>query len=150
MLTLFAAALICGVLDGIGKLTGFHKLLKLICGLFLMLTVLLPVSRLSFEGVSPFALPYAAEGEMAAQTGEDYTRFALAEIIKSETQAYILDKATRAGASISVEVRVSDDPIPVPVAVNITGDVSDRQRKELTQVLTNDLNIEKENQSWTG
>ena len=150
VLTLFGAALICGILEGIGKQTGFHKLLKLLCGLFLMLTVLLPVTRLSFEGVSPFALPYTAEGEQAAHTGEDYTRTALAEIIKSETQAYILDKATRMGASISAEVTVSNDPVPIPVAVHIAGEVSQRQRQELAQVLTNDLNIAKENQTWTG
>lgn len=148
--TLFAAAMICGILEGIGKQTGFHKLLKLLCGIFLMLTVLLPVSRLSIEGVSPFAFPYTAEGEQAAQNGENYARSTLAGIIKAETQAYILDKATQMGASIDVKVTVSDDPVPIPVAVHMLGEISAQQRQELSQMLTNDLNIAKENQIWTG
>ena len=150
VLTLFAAAMICGILEGIGKQTGFHKLLKLLCGLFLMLAVLLPVSRLSFEDISPFAMPYIAEGEQAAQAGEDYAKTTLAEIIKAETQAYILDKATQIGACVTAEVTVSDDPVPIPVAVRITGQVSDRPRQELVGLITNDLNIAKENQTWTG
>lgn len=148
--SVFAASMICGVLQVIGKETGFLHLIKLLCGIFLMLTVLVPVSQISLEGISPFAIPYSSLGEQAAKTGEDYARNSLSWIIKEETQSYILDKANQMGASIIADVTVSSDPIPIPVSVSITGDISGQQRLQLEELLTKDLNIAKENQTWTG
>lgn len=148
--TLFAAAIVCGILTGIGKETGYHGLIKLLCGVFLMLTLIAPFANLSFDGISPFAMPFSSEAKQASKAGEVYVQNALAEVIKQETQTYILDKASQLQASVMVDVTVSSDLIPIPVNVRITGSVTNEQRKQLEQLITNDLNIAKENQTWIG
>lgn len=150
ILSVAGAALVCGILCGILKDTGTQGIVKLVCGVFLTLTALRPVADISFVEISRFALPYQAEAAEAALAGEDYARDTLCEIIKADTQAYILDKAAELGADVSVRVSVSQDPIPVPVSVQITGSLSPYNKQKLEQIIERDLNIAKENQIWIG
>ena len=148
--SLFGVALVCGIVCTIGKDSGFYALLKLLSGVFLTLTLISPFSDISLVDVSPFDLPFAADAREASKAGEYYAQNALANIIKQETQAYILDKASQLQLSVQVDVTVNNDPVPVPVKVCITGAVTQEQHKQLEQILTNDLNIAKENQTWIG
>ena len=93
VISVVAAAMLCGIVvrlfpNGSGKQMG-----KLICGLFLAYTVLSPISRVDFSKLPDFSLRYMDDAEDAAAMGENLARDSMADIIKEETEAYILDKA---------------------------------------------------------
>lgn len=150
VITVTAAALICGIVTGMVKKDGSGELVKMLCGLALAFTVLRPISGFRIEDVSLEGLTTFEEGERIAAQGEKNTREAVADIIKTETEAYILDKAAALDISLTAEVSLSEDTIPVPVGVILSGAVSPYARSRLTNVIEKELGIPKENQVWTG
>ena len=75
---------------------------------------------------------------------------ALRQIIKTETEAYILDKAAQFDLQLDVQVALTDDVMPVPESVQLTGSVSPYVKSRLQILISNDLGIPKEQQLWTG
>ena len=94
------------------------------------------------------AMQMAAE---AARTGvEVQNREALAAIIKSKTEAYILDKAHELGLDVSADVTVEmESAYPYPAFVQITGAFTPQQQETLTRYIEENLAIGKERQIWT-
>ena len=121
---------------------------KLICGLFLAYTVLRPISRVDFSKLPDFSLRCMDDAEDAAAMGENLARDSMADIIKEETEAYILDKAADLHANLRVEVAVGEDNLPA--AVTISGEASPYARRQIQAMIANDLGISKENQKWIG
>ena len=62
-----------------------------------------------------FSLRYMDDAEDAAAMGENLARDSMADIIKEETEAYILDKAADLHANLRVEVTVGEDNLPAAV-----------------------------------
>ncbi len=148
VISVVAAAMLCGIVvrlfpHGSGKQVG-----KLICGLFLAYTVLSPISRVDFSKLPDFSLRCVDEAEDAAAMGENLARDSMADIIKEETEAYILDKAADLHANLRVEVTVGEDNLPL--AVTLSGEASPYARRQIQAVIANDLGISKENQKWIG
>lgn len=145
------AAILCGVLGSFFDKKGASgSLLKLISGLFLAFTVISPVLRVDLMDAMSFAEVYAADGEAAAAMGEIYAREELAAIIKSEAEAYILDKARYLGAEVRVSVTLSGDDIPVPTGVIVEGSISPYAKTVLASQIADELGIAKEDQQWIG
>ena len=148
VISVVAAAMLCGIVvrlfpNGSGKQMG-----KLICGLFLAYTVLSPISRVDFSKLPDFSLRCMDDAEDAAAMGENLARDSMADIIKEETEAYILDKAADLHANLRVEVAVGEDNLPA--AVTISGEASPYARRQIQAMIANDLGISKENQKWIG
>ena len=61
---------------------------------------------------------------------ENLARDSMADIIKEETEAYILDKAADLHANLRVEVAVGEDNLPA--AVTISGEASPYARRQIT------------------
>ena len=85
VISVVAAAMLCGIVvrlfpNGSGKQVG-----KLICGLFLAYTVLSPISRVDFSKLPDFSLRCMDDAEDAAAMGENLARDSMADIIKEET-----------------------------------------------------------------
>ena len=95
-----------------------------------------------------FSLRYMDDAEDAAAMGENLARDSMADIIKEETEAYILDKAADLHANLRVEVAVGEDNLPA--AVTISGEASPYARRQIQAMIANDLGISKENQKWIG
>ena len=134
VISVVAAAMLCGIVvrlfpNGSGKQVG-----KLICGLFLAYTVLSPISRVDFSKLPDFSLRCMDDAEDAAAMGEK--------------EAYILDKAADLHANLRVEVAVGEDNLPA--AVTISGEASPYARRQIQAMIANDLGISKENQKWIG
>jgi hypothetical protein len=49
---------------------------------------------------------------------------------------------------LAVEVVLSEDEIPIPVAVSLAGNVAPYAKSLLSEAISKDLNIPKENQTW--
>lgn len=149
VISVTAAAMICGIVAGLVKKNGAGELIRMVCGLVLAFTVLRPIAGLKLDQL-PFDLPSLPSGEDAASQGEKITREAMEDIIKSQTEAYILDKAAALGVNLTAEVLLGEDTIPVPVGVILSGACSPYAKSELTDAIEKDLGIPKENQLWTG
>ena len=151
ILSVICAAFVLGILDSIFNQKGSTGgLLKLIGGLFLAFTMLSPVVRMDFSGIWNFLEEYTVAGESAAAVGESMAEEEYRTIIKSETEAYILDKANVLGVTLAVEVTLSRDEVPVPVEAVLRGAVSPYAKQQLQQMMETELDIAKENQLWIG
>lgn len=144
-----AAAIICAVLTHISAGAGKSSaIIKLICGLFLAFTVIRPVADIQIEELSLYTQSITDEAEQAIGIGEDFAQMSLGSIIKQETEAYILDKASLLDADITVEIILTDDLQPVPGEVYIHGAVSPSAKSKLQKIISEDIGIAKEYQIW--
>lgn len=150
VISVVTAALACGIVSGLTPKGTAKELVRLLCGVFLAFTAIRPITGLDFNALAEFSFPYAREAEQAAAMGENMARQSLADIIKEESEAYILDKAAALNTDLTVEITVSDDDAPVPVAAVLCGEVSPYARQQLETILQSELGIAKENQLWTG
>lgn len=149
LVSVTCAAVLCGILCTMvdEKQTG-GALVKLLCGIFLSLTLIMPLSRISLAELDLSSWQITREGEEASAEGLEYARQAKSEIIKTKTEAYILDKARQYDLELTVEVEVSDGEIPMPEAVVLRGRISPYARVQLQHLMETELGIPKENQRW--
>lgn len=151
VLSVTAAAMICGIISALlGKKGTTGAIGKLLSGIFLAMVILRPLVNISISDLTDFSDIYSFEAKSIVRSGEVLAADAMADIIKKQTSAYILDKADALGVSVSVEVQLSRDTPQLPETVTIRGAVPPYQRKQLMDVLENDLGIPGENQIWIG
>lgn len=148
VVTLTVAALISGILLSLFQDGPVRSILRLVCGIFLTVTALSPLTDLSIPDVSAFASDYMAEGKAAAALGEDIARAETQERIRQQLKAYILDKASLIGAKITADISFNDEGYPE--TVRLSGEATDSVKQQLQEMITNDLGISKENQQWIG
>lgn len=150
LIGLVAAAILTGIVTQLMGDKGTQgAMIKLISGLFLVFTVIAPISNIDLSGLRDFSADFSEAGEEAALIGEDITRESLAAVIKQRSEAYILDKAAGLDVELEVDVTVSDDKMPVPSAVLIRGKVSPYAKARLQSIIVQNLGIDKEKQIWT-
>ena len=149
--SVIAASLVVGIVSamaGSGGTAG--ALVKLVGGLYLTVTVLSPFVGFRLERIPDYFSSISAEASLQAQTGEELSRSAMGDIIKAESEAYILDTAESHNAVLYPEIILSQDEIPVPESVILRGEVSAVVRSAITDRIELDLGIPKENQTWIG
>lgn len=148
LLSVTAAAMLCGILRQLmGEKGTTAALIRLLSGIFLSVTVISPLMQLNL-GELPFdPEAFLSDAREAAEDGADYARSAMARHIKEKTEAYILDKAASLDAQITVEICVEGDP-PVPVACTLRGRSSAYAKRQLSNLLRQELGIREEDQHW--
>ncbi len=150
LLSVTAAALVCGIVQRLLTSKGTAaNISKMVCGIFLALVAVGPLAKLQLGAIGDLTGSFELQASQAVSDGQAETKKALREIIKSRTEAYILDKASLYGSELSVSVELSDDSIPVPVSVRLSGAVSPYAKNQLQTILEKDLGIAKEHQLWT-
>lgn len=150
MITIIAASLICAVtLALVPKDSKHHKMIQMICGVFLLLSALLPLrNRRQFDFSFHFD-DIKLSANAIAEDGVSYSQQALCQLIKENTEAYIQDKATAMGAEIAVTVTVDTKDAPVPVAVDLEGSISPYAKSKLISIIANDIGIPEDQQKWS-
>lgn len=147
LLTLLCAAAICSILPHFSGKTG-KRILRLVCGVFLTVTMIAPILRVDLELIWE-AIPSQRISEDISIQGQIQARESMASIIKSETEAYILDKAKQLGLMLSATVLLSQDDIPIPVGAVLDGAATKEQKNRIAEILARDLGIPKEALQWT-
>lgn len=150
VLTVFSAALICGILNGLVKDTCCKDQIRLLTSLFLVVTIVAPVLHIEYSLPITFDDVLSGEAEAIVSEGTDISRQAISEVIKTGAEAYILTKAEALDADITVEVTIGYGEQPSLEAVRVYGCVSDNVREQLEEIIARDLGIAKENQIWIG
>lgn len=149
ILSVVSAAIICAVIKQLACKSGpVQSVLRIVAGVFVMFTVLQPLVHISFSGITDIVTDFSNEAQISVDTGLEYATEGLSAIIKDRTEAYILDKAKQFGAQLEIEVLLSKEHIPIPVEVRIRGAISPYGKKCMTELISSDLGISEEAQSW--
>lgn len=148
VIALTAAALICGILLSLVPDGSLRKLLQLVCGVFLTVTALTPLTRLTWPDISGFLAPYNSQGESIAAMGQSMGQKERLGRIRDALEAYILDKAAALNCPVTLELSLDDTG--VPLCVRLEGEYTLFQKQQLMTIITNDLGIPGEDQQWTG
>lgn len=144
-----SAALISGILTSfIGKNHPHGTIIRLIAGVFITFCVISPIADVRFDDLGRYLEDLELEGEWYASNGTDSANAQMKDIIKQNTEAYILDKADAMGLNITAEVTVGDSDPPLPVGVLITGTVSSYNKQRLINLIAKDLGIPEAAQIW--
>ena len=147
---IIAAAVICSVIMSIApKAKATKSLLGMLCGLFLLLSLLKPIKNIDFTNITNLENILEIDSNAIVEQGIESSSHSLREVIKEECEAYVVEKATQMGATISVDIQIAEGNTPVPTDATITGAISPYAKERLMDVLTEDLNIPKERLRWT-
>lgn len=146
---LSATALICAVLLRLARGNGAVKaMIKLLCGIVLAYSLIQPVKQLKLSGLERFVSEFHEDADRAVEWGKNVSAEAWAQSISQGAEAYILEKAKTMNLDLVVEVELSDDEIPVPAAVSLIGNAAPYAKTVLSNTISEELNISKENQIW--
>ena len=143
ILTVVAAAMLVGILQSLAGQGTMGTLTKLLGGGFLALTMLSPVLKLEIPDPAEWFSDAVMDGESMAAEGTAMAADAKEDIIRSQVEAYILDKA---GVDLAVSVEL--DAAGVPCGVTLTGDISPPAKAKLSRVLAEELGLGEEVQQW--
>lgn len=148
ILSIITAALICSVVKALsGKKTGNGMVVNLICGAFLTVTLLSPWLDWNIQDIKVYTNEIKLDASSILDQAQEQREEEIRTIIKEETEAYILDKASFMEADIEVEIILQENA-PIPVSVIITGYISPYNRTELSRYIKDTLAITEDAQTW--
>lgn len=149
LLSVTVAAVFCGILLTFAeKKSAYAGVLRMLCGIFMAVMLLSPVVHLRIRDLDLYVGDVREQSAAAVESGIASAQEAMGDIIKSRTEAYILDKAKSMGLSLHVEVVLTEDAIPQPYLVRIQGTVSPYARAQLRAWIRDAMGIGEENQVW--
>lgn len=147
--TVCAAAIICGIVKNLTVKKGpVSELVHMMCGVFLTVTAISPLLKVQLGELSSFTQTHRFEAQQISADAEQEAIDAMREIIITQSEAYIMDKATSLNALIEVEVVLSEGTPGIPCAAIIKGIISPYAKTRLTEILESDLGISREAQQW--
>lgn len=147
VLHLVVAAIFCAVVKALaGKKGTAAGAVQMLCGVFLLLTLVKPLVGIRIGDFSTEFWRDQADAAVAA--GTSTAEESLRQLIKDKTEAYILDKARLFGGELTVEVSLDSSDLPAPKSVEISGKISPYGKMRLQQVIRDDLGIPAEAQLW--
>lgn len=123
---------------------------RMVYGLFLAIVVIKPITGIDYAYLDTFVEEFDFAAKEAAAMGSDMAADARREIIKTETEAYILDKASSYNLQLQVEVSLSEEDLPVPEFVCLMGSAAPYAKSCLQREIAEELDIPKERQLWIG
>lgn len=149
LLSIITAAIISGLVISIAGKKGMNAaVIKLLVGIFMAITVISPWTKLEIVSISEFLSDTKIEAGVSISEGQKLATETKSLIIKSKTEAYILDKADSLGLEVDAEVTVTGTDPPIPDAVALKGQASPYAKKRLQQLIEQDLGIPEEKQLW--
>ncbi len=149
VISIVIAGIVCAITRTIlNKNTATGKLVNILTGVLMCVTILTPLTRVSFQNITNYFDTLSMDANTYTQIGETATQTRISIIIKSQTEAYILDKAKSMGLEVAVEVEL-DANNSVPCGVTITGAISPYTKRVLEMYIEETIGISKENQRWT-
>lgn len=146
---IITAGVVCAIACAMfHKNDALSRLIKMLSGLFMLITILLPLSHLDLNIISFVEPTIQSDGLRFAESGSLQAQESLRGIITERCQSYIVEKASSMGVSVDVEVSLNDETYPKPCAVKIRGTVSPYTKTRLQTIISQDLGIPKEQQRW--
>ena len=150
LLSIVAAALLTTLARSLIPEGGVRRVASVVCGLLLALCALSPLLQLDIDDAAQSIARIRMENETLRTGVEVKNRELVNQIIKQNTQTYILDKAASMGLALQAAVEMRDDgAYPYPYRVTLTGVCTEAQRLQLTRYIEENLAIPAERQAWS-
>lgn len=150
LITIISVAVLSSILlKLLGENKSTYKIVKMMCGILMVLTIVSPWANISIQEYIGYFDSVRRDSATFAEVGEDLLYQQLRNSIKEKTEAYILDKATLLGADIHVSVTCDTSDVPIPISVELSGNASPYARSRLRQILQSDIGIPEDKQIWT-
>ena len=147
LISVIAAAVICGTVNGlIGQKGSVGSAIKFLCGIFMTITALSPLVQMHIPDEAYFWNAIQADGQIASAEGELVADKMKSEIITTQMQAYILDKAKSLDLSVTAEVMLNNDLLPSRVVIR--GSAAPYAKKMLKNMIIEDFGISEECLEW--
>lgn len=145
LLGITAAALAVALAQALTPEGTVKKLLRLIGGLVLLLAVMRPLKSLA-----PEALPRPGDLAPSAETAETAGEEVMKTLIAQKVGAYIVDKGSALGCPCTAQVTVAEDESgwTIPWSVQVRGQWTAKEKKELSQLIARELDIPVERQTF--
>ena len=146
------AALVCAAASVLAPKGCVKGVLKLLCGIVLLLVVLKPLTKFDSAQLSLAMTDYRARAAEIAGDAQETQNALDRRFIEQKFSAYILDKAKALGLSgITAEVKVKwGEDCWYPYAAKLTGAPPLREKTLLENEIEAELGIPKERQYWNG
>lgn len=149
LLSMTAAAIICVVSQHIiDNKSAAGKIIKTISGLFLALTVISPILEINFSDLDMDIQDIQNESQAIIADEVENSQSTLESIITEQTKAYILDEAKKIDLNVEIQLVLSDTNPPVPVEISISGEASPYKKKQLNNIISENLGINGEKIIW--
>lgn len=142
LMGVLCAAFICSIVSSVGGAGQGTR--KLLCGVFLALSLLHPLGSLDLPELS--LDPFLDEAEEAVENGQTQAQSARNDIITDSLEAYILTKASELDLTVEAEVTLTADGLPD--SVTLSGLASPSEREQLSGAITAALGLGKEDIRW--
>lgn len=147
LISVCCAAVLCGILKQIvGSSKMSSGMIRVLSGLFIAICIVSPWKNFRVDELTQYNPLITEQGDLYAMTGYEITKKKTDKLIIQNTEAYILEKANQLQTQVEVSVSLSEDSIPV--SVQITGQLSQEAKEELSAFLLNNIGIQKEMQIW--
>ena len=149
VLSIVIAGIICAVTRCLlDENSSTGKISQILTGIFMCVTIVAPLSNFSFSDIAYYFDGLTVDSAVYIDDGKTATQNSVSEIIKSQAEAYILDKAKSMGLDISVEVELDDNNHSIPCGITIDGSVSPYIKEVMGDYIEQTLGITRENQRW--
>lgn len=146
LLSVAMAALICGIVQTLTGKNGYSgKIINLMSGLVMTVTVLQPIITFKFDSLPVYPGSLMDTAESVAMEGTVMAEKAMDAIIISQSESYILDKAAAMGADLEVEILLDEH---IPKSIRLRGAISPGAKAQLTAWLQENFGISPEDMQW--
>ena len=146
MLSIVVCSVSCGILSRIVSDTAMKKVMHLICGTILTVSLIAPLSEVDLAEFLQIPTESWNEAEFYISEGKKAGQEVQERCITEACEEYILNKAKVFGADMTVDIAL--DASMAPYFAEITGAGDAAVQMQLQSILTMDLGIPKENQKW--
>lgn len=129
-------------------LSGNQKIIKIICGIFVALSICQPIIRMNFDTNIPSIAVFSSTADQITFDACTSTARYQRGIIKDHIETYICNKASDLGCTVSASVTLSDKEPYQPLCISIKGEVSPYAKTVLSETLESELGVPSEAQKW--
>ena len=148
LVSIVSASLLSGILIRLARNSASGEIVRMLCGILITIVLIQPITgkkALLWESALP---EFSAQAEDVIAEGTAAADNMRKEFIKQRVQTYILSRAGAMDADIQASVTLGENF--VPCHVRITGRISPINRSKLTQLISSELGIPREQQEWIG
>lgn len=146
------AALICAAATALTPKGKVKNVLKLLCGIVLIIAMINPILKQDFPNMSMDMSDYRKKADEIIGESKEKEASISRTIIEDKLETYILDKAKSLNAplqSVEVTVKWGDEGCWYPYEVSLKADIPEREKNLVSNSIEAELGVPKERQYWS-
>ena len=145
-----AALVCCGIMCLSSKSTQDNTIIRLICGVFLLITIVHPVLQLKVTLPHDFIESLQTDTDDIIDRGADAFTASNKMHITDQLEAYVQQKLNTLNCDLEVDFTLQDEFPHTPTKIQLTGIVSPYMKSYISKWLHTELGIKPEAQQWIG